>query len=109
MMKTLQEKFGTSRQVIMSIVAELGKLSIATSDRQFVTFVETIEKAERDLEAVDSVDQLENETILTMIESKLPERIKSFWLKNVVDKNLMNETARNKYRELMRFLSKSRT
>ena len=109
MMKTLSEKFGTSRQVIMSIVAELGKLSIATSDRQFVTFVETIEKAERDLEAVDSVDQLENETILTMIESKLPERIKSFWLKNVVDKNLMNETARNKYKELMRFLSNSRT
>ena len=92
MMKTLTKKFGTSRQVIIPIVAELGKLSIATSDRQFVSFVETIEKAERDLKAVDSVDQIANETILTMIESKLPERIKSFWLKNVVDKELMDET-----------------
>ena len=109
MMKTLTKKFGTSRQVIMSIVAELGKMSIATSDRQFVSFVESIEKAERDLEAVDSVDQMANETILTMIESKLPERIKSFWLRNVVEKELMNETAKDKYKELMKFLSNSKT
>ena len=109
MMKTLSEKFGTARQVIIPIIAELSKLSIATSDRQFVSFVETIEKAERDLKAAESVDQIANETILTMIESKLPERIKSFWLKNVVEKKLMNENAREKYMELMKFLSDSRT
>ena len=45
MMKELEDYFGTTRQVAMSITAELDKLKTANDDKLFVSFVDKIEKA----------------------------------------------------------------
>ena len=105
MMDILENKFGTPRQVVMNVVADLEKLKIVDDDKNFVTFVEKIEKAKRDLDAVNQVNQMSNESIIANIESKLPGIVKKDWIDIVFKEGLNKKSADEKFTSLMKHLS----
>ena len=76
MMKELEDYFGTTRQLVMSITAELDKLKPANDDKLFVSFVDKIEKARQDLEAINQGCEMSNSQMIREIESKLPAIVK---------------------------------
>ena len=105
MMDILENKFGTPRQVVMNVVADLEKLKIVDDDKNFVAFVEKIEKAKRDLDAVNQVNQMSNESIIANIESKLPGIVKKDWIDIVFKEGLNKKSADEKFTSLMKHLS----
>ena len=80
MMKVLEEKFGTTRQIVLSVVTDLKSLEMAENDDDFVKFVEKVEKAEHDLKEINQVSQISNEINIANLESKLPDNVMRMWL-----------------------------
>ena len=68
MMVILADKFGTTRRVVDSIVSEIEKLKVVTSDKMFVEYVEKLEKINRDVITVKMVEQVANEAVISKLE-----------------------------------------
>ena len=60
MMDVLAGKFGTARQIVMHIMSDFENLKVPSDDKEFVTFVEKIEKADRDLTSVGHLGEIQN-------------------------------------------------
>ena len=108
MMEELEEFFGTTRQVVMSVTAELDKLKMANDDKQFVSFVDKIEKARRDLEAINQGCEMANSHMISEIESKLPIVVKKDWVDTVMKQKLESKPSAEKFEHLMNHLSESK-
>ena len=104
MMKILTDKFGQSHLVIDSVVNEIEKMKVVTSDKQFLEFVETLEKIQKDLEALNLKGEISNSTVIGKIEQKLPSIVQRDWTKKVVVEELENKGSDEKFEELMIFL-----
>ena len=108
MMKELEDYFGTTRQVVMNVTTELDKLKMANDDKQFVSFVDKIEKAKRDLEAINQACEMSNSHMIGEIESKLPIIVKKDWVDTVVKLDLDSKPSTEKFEHLMEHLSESK-
>ena len=106
MMDKLAAKFGTARQIVMNIMADLEKLKTPSDDKQFVSFVEKIEKAHRDLVSVNHLGEIMTNPTMCKIEEKFPDLIKNEWLKVILEEDLKNKTSKDKYEVMMDFLDK---
>ena len=109
MMNALEKKFGTTRDIVMEVVKDIDNLKMSKTDQDYIKFVETVEKAARDLKSVDSIEQLANETLLAKIESKLPENYRHDWMKIVADEELGLKSSTIRYKTLMKHLEKTKT
>ena len=104
MMKILTYKFGQSHLVIDSVVNEIEKMKVVTSDKQFLEFVETLEKIQKDLEALNLLGEIANSTVIGKIEQKLPSIVQRDWTKKVVIEELEDKSSDDKFVKLMAFL-----
>ena len=106
MMKILAKKFGTSRLIVESVVSEVDKLKVVTSDKMFLEFVEKLERLNKDLETVNLVDQVANATVIGKLESKLPPVVEQEWIKRVIYEDLDDGSFKEKFEDFMKFLQK---
>ena len=82
MLDVLQKELAPTRDVINSINLQLAKLKRITpeekeSDKKFVYMVESLEKMERDLRAINRLSVLANCNTMQDIECKLPHLVKT--------------------------------
>ena len=73
----LDEKYGDKGQLIDSIMSDIKCLKGSNDNDNHATLelIKTIERAHRDLIRLGEGEQMDNATIISMIEQKLPERI----------------------------------
>ena len=79
MLEVLDEEFGTADRVVNSVMGEVNKLKTPGDDKAFVTFVEKLEAAARDLEAVDLLAEIVNQPTIASITEKFTGMIKYGW------------------------------
>ena len=106
MMEKLNSKFSAKSLIVMNIVGELEKMKKPENDPAFVSFVEKVEKMERDVEAVNYRDEMVNEAVMTQIEDKMPQTVQDKWSDVVVDEDLENCPSSAKFTRMMKFLGK---
>ena len=106
MMKVLEDKFGTTRQIVLSVVSDLNNLEMAQNDEDFVKFAEKIEEGKRNLEAINLLSEISNETIIAKLESKLPDNVMRLWLDTLFKDDLVNKDSKVKFEHLMKHLTK---
>ena len=109
MFTVLQKELAPTRDVINSINLQLSKLKKISpddkeSDRKFVNMVESIEKMERDLTAINRVSVLANCNTIQEIEGKLPHLVKTDWFKRKREKGLDEEEDQIKFKDFLSFL-----
>ena len=99
----LDLKYGDRGQLIDSIMSDIKNLreSHNTKDEDTLELIKTVEKAHRDLLRIKEGDQMDNATIISLIEQKLPEKILEEWIKEVSGSG--NEH-RNRFSSLMKLL-----
>ena len=106
MMKVLEEKFGTTRQIVLSVVTEMNSLEMAENDEEFIRFVEKIEKAEHDLKEINQVNEISNEITIANLESKFPDNVMRMWLDVLFKDDLVKRDSKVKFEHLMKHLTK---
>ena len=101
----LDEKYGDESRLIDNIMADLKKFKRkAERDSDLTRLVEIVERAERDLKRLGKEHELNNTTIVSLIEEKLPEQELREWIKLVTGEERKTITA-NKFAYLLQFLS----
>ena len=105
MMKILAARFGTTRRVVDSIVSEIEKLKIVTTDKMFIEYVEKVERIKRDAETVNLIEEIANSAIISKLESKLPVIIYQYWTDLVVKDGYEKKSSKEKFDGFMKFLA----
>ena len=72
MMAELEKKFGGPRQIVTSVLKQLEAMKVPYKGQQFCNLIEQLQKIERDMEEVDMVTSLAQETILLKYENLIP-------------------------------------
>ena len=101
MLEVLDENFGTADRVVNSIMGEVYKLKSPGDDKAFVTFVEKLEAAARDLEAVDLLGEIVNQPTIASITEKFNGMIKYGWHEVLENKELLTKSSKVIYDEMM--------
>ena len=84
-MTILAAEFDTTRQIVDSVISEIERLKLVTSDVGFIDYVEKLEKVYKDLKTVKMVEEVANATVIGKLESKLPTVINQEWTKAVIN------------------------
>ena len=103
----LDEKYGDRGQLIDSIMADIKNLKVTSdnNDEGTIELIKVVEKAQRDLCRIREQDQMNNATIISVIEQKLPDKILNEWIKEV---SVKNKAHRTRFLSLMQLLSEWR-
>ena len=104
MMTILTAKFGRARLIVDECTAEIRNMKIINSDKEFITFVEKMDKIKRDLEQLHLLSDIANTTVIVDLESKLPYAVKRDWIKIVSSKDCVNMTPSEIFKKLLEFL-----
>ena len=109
MWKRLDERYGRLSKLTDAIMYDIKQLkAVPDSDnKRFIDLVNTIERAYRDLKAVNMESELSNSTIVSIIEERLPPHAKSMWCLKVSDKDSTVDDV-NKFPHLLEFLLQHR-
>ena len=103
--KRLDNKYGNRRKLVDSILTDIKQLKMCNDDQPLKTLamIEVIEKAYRDLEMLGMTREINNSTIISSIESKLPSEIEKEWIKlaTYLDENNPEE---DRFPELLKLL-----
>ena len=99
-MEILADRFGTTRRVVDSIVSEIEKLKIVTTDKMFIEYVEKVERIKRDAETVNLIEEIANSAMISKLESKLPVIIYQYWTDLVVKEGYKRKSSKEKFRVL---------
>ena len=108
MMSILTSKFGSTRRVVDSIITDIDKLKIVSTDKMFIEFVEKIKRINRDATTVKIVDEIANATIISKLETKLPVIIYKDWSDLVIEGDLDDKSSKVKFERFLSFLSKKK-
>ena len=107
MWSRLDERYGRSSKITDAIMYDIKHLkTVPDGDgRRFAEFVNTVERSYRDLSRISMESEISNSTIVSLIEEKLPNSVKSLWCLEVSDKDSKVDD-RNKFPFLLEFLLK---
>ena len=72
MMEVLTVEFGASYLVVDDVVAQIERMKPVINDRTFLEFVEKLENIQRDLKALNLVEEIANSAMIGKLEAKLP-------------------------------------
>ena len=108
MMKCLTEKFGRSRVIVDECTAELKRMKKLTSDSDFIKFVDHLDKLKRDLTQLGLLADVANTTVISEIESKLPNMVQRDWIKLVSSKEMSDKPSSEIFEKLLEFLEDTR-
>jgi len=82
--KRLDYKYGNRDKQIEMILADISRMPKGDA-KNTLTMINTVEKAHRDLARMNRASEMENGTIISMIEKKLPEDIRVDWIKKIAE------------------------
>ena len=88
----LDKKYGNCGKLVDAILNDLSKIPKGDG-KQTLEMIKTVEKAYRDLSRMGRGNEMQNGTIIAMIERKLPEEIRFEWNKTVADLGEEGESA----------------
>ena len=100
----LDTKFGDKGRLIDTVMADIKNLHECSDkdDEGTLRLINIVEKAHRDLIRMREEHQMNNATIISLIEQKLPEKILTDWIKEIASKNSM---LRSRFTNLMELLA----
>ena len=85
MWNRLDEKYGEKQKLIDSIIHEIKRLpEISNNPEGLLMMISTIEAANNDLRCVNSEEELNNSTIMSMIEQRMSTQMHDEWVKLVI-------------------------
>ena len=84
-------------------VAEMEKIKPIQSDKDFISFVYQIDKIKRDLSELGMEGEIQNQTVLSQLEKKLPYMVKRDWIKKV-NEEFEDKTPKEIFEEFLKFL-----
>ena len=105
MLKALTAEFGASYLVVDDVVAQIERIKPVVNDKSFLDFVEKLEKIQRDLKALDLIEEIANSAMIGKLEAKLPHLVYRDWSKDVIATDLNNKPSKLKFEKLMEFLT----
>ena len=108
MMTIIEEELASPKIIIDQTVKEIEQMEEPKSDWEFIDYVDSLEKIERDLLILDQLDEISNIAVLSKLESKLPSQIKHNWIQKVVIEKLSKETSKEKYSQFQLFLKEAK-
>ena len=108
MMDTIEGELATPKIIIDQTVAEIDCMKVPTTDKEFVEYVEALERIVRDLEILDQIQEIAKTTVLSKLESKLPGQINHNWTQCVVKRKLNKKTSSEKFTRFLSFLEESK-
>ena len=108
MMNILVAKFGRARIIVDECTLEIRNMKAVTNDKEFISFVERVDKLKRDLEQLNLLSDIANTTVISDLEAKLPYGIKRDWVKLVSSKELASEPPSAIFHKLLEFLEESK-
>ena len=104
MMEVLKNKFGEKHLTVSSVVSDIERLKTPETDKQLIAFVETLERAKRDLEALGQLGELANQTVISKIEQKLTGLIRRDWNVKFVQEKIGRKTSDEVFAAFLQFL-----
>ena len=104
MMNCLTEKFGRARIIVDECTSELKRMKKLTCDSEFIKFVNHLEKLKCDLTQLGLLAEVANTTVLTEIESKLPNLVQRDWIKLVSSEDMSKKPSSEIFEKLFEFL-----
>ena len=108
MMQILKNKFGRARIIVDECTAEIRKMKVITSDEEFITFVDEIDKIKRDLEQLGLLSDIANTTVISDLESKLPYGVKRDWVKLVSSAAFADKLPNEIFTKMLEFLNETK-
>ena len=100
----LDTKYGDEGKLVDLIISEIDHICvIGTRNENMLRFVDIVEKGYRDLKRLSKESELNNSTIVALIERKLPMRYHEEWIQRVNGKDRI-EIMRNKFEHLLDFM-----
>ena len=103
MFEILDAKFGKAKLIVDETVAEMKKIKPIQSDQEFISFVYKIDKIKRDLSELGMQTEIQNQTVLSELEEKLPYMVKRDWIKKV-NEEFEDKTPKEIFEEFIKFL-----
>ena len=102
-LERLDQKYGNRGRLIDNIMADIKLLHVCIDaySLETLTLINVVEKAHRDLIRLGEESQMDNATIVSMIEQKLPDAIINEWIKLVAEES---ESGVGKFPILMKLL-----
>ena len=67
MINILVAKFGRARIIVDECTLEIRSMKVVTNDKEFISFVERVDKLKRDLEQLDLLSDIANTTLLLSV------------------------------------------
>ena len=104
MFEILDNKFGKARLIVDETVAEMERMKPVTNDQDFVIFVEKIDKIQRDLSELKMENEIQNSTVLSKLEQKLPFLVRRDWIIKVSDESFDVKGPKEIFAEFLKFL-----
>lgn len=108
MMDILVAKFGRARIIVDECTNEIRNMKIVTNDRDFISFVEHVDKLKRDLEQLNLLSDIANTTVISDLEAKLPYGVKRDWVKRVSSKELSDLSPSQIFEKMLEFLEETK-
>jgi hypothetical protein len=99
----LNKKYGNRSKLVDTILADIAKAPRGDS-RNTLAMIKVVEKAYRDLTRMGRRSEMENGTILSMIEKKLPEEIRFEWIKCIADEE--DDKSESRFQLMLELLQK---
>ena len=103
MMEVLDAKFGKPKLIVDETVAEMERIKPIQNDQEFISFVQKIDKIRRDLSELGMEGEVQNQTVLSQLEKKLPYMVKRDWIKKV-NEEFEDSTPKQIFEEFIKFL-----
>ena len=104
MMEILTNKFGRARIIVDECTAEIRRMKVVSTDKEFIHFVEQIDKLKRDLDHLGLLSDIANTTVISDLEAKLPYGVKRDWVKLVSSKEYASKLPREIFAKFLEFL-----
>ena len=104
MWKRLDEKYGAIHKQIDCIMNDIKNLPRCDDGINTLKMIETVETAYSDLSCINAVDELQNSTIISLIEESMPTVMFKEWVKLAVSE----DSSKNKFQKLLSFLQEWR-
>ena len=108
MMSILVAKFGRARIIVDECTAEIRNMKIITTDKEFISFVEHIDKLRRDSEQLNLLSDIANTTVIADLESKLPYGVKRDWIKLVSSKEFAVKAPSDIFKGMLEFFEETK-
>ena len=104
--RRLDLKYGNRSKYVDIILADIAKAPRGDG-KTTLQLIKTVERAHRDLERIQAAEEMHNGTIISMIEKKLPEEMRSGWIREIASRT--HERSSDRFHTLLQFMGEWRT